>query len=221
MGTAANISVKKPKNPLYPMFRELGMFTDLHQAFSFDERLTWASRNHHNAVFRYLVSFLDNRKKIAYTQGNHDAEALFCFLRELILKDHQDLSKPLESFRQNVRPLIELARTDGSEEETLQQMIKGRQLTFRFTPATSPLHPEEKKLLNRGRLDFRIDGYNVAQMPESYILHETWTGEVLIVNCYFLESPKVAAHDLFVDICDNGGTSARYLEYEFEFKKGS
>ena len=91
--------MKKPGNLLYPVIRELGMFAGPQKAFSFPEQFYWRSK---------MVSFLDDRKKLAYSQKDHDAEALFSFLGELILKNHQDLSAPLENFRQTVRPVIEL-----------------------------------------------------------------------------------------------------------------
>ncbi len=211
-GTAGSISVKKPGNLLYPVIRELGMFAGLHKAFSFHEQLSWTPK---------MVSFLDDRKELAYTQRNHDAEALFCFLSELILKNRQDLSAPLENFRQTVRPVIELTGTGSSKEEILKQMLRSRQLTFRFIPAASPVHPDDRKLLNRNRLNFKIDGYDVSLMPESYLLNESWSGEVLKLSCYLLKPPSVGVHDLFVDIQDQGGASARFLDFEFECRKGA
>jgi hypothetical protein len=218
---ANNISVKKPGHLLYPILRELGIFADMHKAFLFPEQFYWTSKMHGGIVFENLVSFLDNHKKIAYTQRNHDAEALLCFLSELILRDHQDLSVPLEHFRQTVRPVIEFDAAGGSEEENLKQMLRSRRLTLRFIPATSPVHPEDNKLLHRNQLNFKIDGYDVSLIPESYLLTESWEGKVLTLTCYLLKPPRMGVHNLFVDISDQGGTSARYLEFEFEFRKSA
>jgi len=218
---ATNISIKKPGHLLYPVLRELGIFADMHKAFLFPEQFHWASKMHGGIIFENLVSFLDNHKKIAYAQGNHDTEALLCFLSELILRDHQDLSVPLEHFRRTVRPVIKFDGATGSEEESLKEMLKLRQLRLRFIPATSPEHPEANKLLHRKQLNFKIDGYDVSLLPESYLLEENWQGQVLTLTCYLLKPLRVGVHNLFIDISDQGGTSARYLEFEFEFRKSA
>ena len=218
---ANNISVKKPGHLLYPVLRELGIFADMHKAFLFPEQFYWTSKLQGNIIFENLVSFLDNHKKIAYAQRNHDTEALLCFLSELILRDHQDLSVPLEHFKQTVRPVIKFAGTIGSEEENLKEMLKLRQLSIRFIPATSPEHPEANKLLHRNQLNFKIDGYDVSLMPESYFLEENWEDKVLTLTCYLLKPLRMGVHNLFVDISDQGGTSARYLEFEFQFRQSA
>jgi hypothetical protein len=81
------------------------------------------------------------------------------------------------------------------------------------------VHPEENKLLNRSQLNFKIDGYDVALMPESYSLEESWEGKVLTLTCDLLKHPRPGVHNLLVDISDRGGTSARCLEFEFELRK--
>ncbi len=218
---AANIAVKKPGHLLYPILRELGIFADMHKAFQFTEQFYRKSELHGGLIFKNLVSFLDNHKNIAYEQRNHDKEALLCFLSELLLRDHQDLSVPLERFKQTVRPVIEFDGATGSEEEILTQMLRSRRLAFRFIPATSPVHPADNKLLHRSRLNFKIDGYDVSLLPESCQLTESWEGQVLTLTCELLKPPKVGVHNLFIDIHDRGGTSARYLEFEFEFRKSA
>ena len=193
----------------------------MHKAFQFTEQFYRKSELHGGLIFKNLVSFLDNHKNIAYEQRNHDTEALLCFLSELLLRDHQDLSVPLERFRQTVRPVIEFDGATGSEEENLAQMLGSRRLAFRFIPATSPVHPADNKLLHRSRLNFKIDGYDVSLLPESCQLTESWEGQVLTLTCELLKPPKVGVHNLFIDIHDRGGTSARYLEFEFEFRKSA
>jgi hypothetical protein len=216
-----NISVKKSGQLLYPILRELGIFADMHKTFLFPEQFYWISKIHSGIVLENMVSFLDNHKKIAYTQRDHDAEALLCFLSELILRDHHDLSIPLQHFRQTVRPMIEYGAAGGSGEDSLEQMLRSGRLVFRFIPATSPAHPEDNKLLRRERLNFKIDGYNVSMMPESYLIEEIWEGKVLTLICCLLKAPSIGAHNLLVDICDRGGTSACYLGFEFQFRRSA
>jgi len=217
--TASNIAVQKPGHLMYSILRDLGIFTDMRKESLFVEQSYWASKIHGGAVLKHLVSLLDNHKKIAYAKRDHDTEALLCFLSELILRDHRDLSIPLEKFRQTVRPVIELGGAGGSEEEMLQQMLRSRRLAFRLIPATSPVHPEDNKLLQRNTLDFKIDGYDVSLMPESYLLQESWDGKVLTLNCHLVKPHEAGVHNLFIDIHDRGGTSARYLDFEFKFRK--
>ena len=198
LGTAGSIAVKKPGSLLYPIIRELGMFAGPRKAFSFHEKIYWTPK---------MVSFLNDRKQLAYTQRNHDTEALFCFLSELILQNQQDTLVPLANFRQTVRPIIDLAGAGSSKEENLKQMLNSHQLTLRFIPATSPEFPNKRKLLDRNRLNFKIDGYDVSLIPESYLIDESWSGEVLTLSCHLIKAPNVGVHDLFVDIHDRGGTS--------------
>jgi hypothetical protein len=216
-GVVSGISVKKPGHLLYPIIRDLGIFAGQNVTPAYSDP-SWRSPLQNRIVVKKLVSFLEHRKTTAYSQRKHDTEALLDFLRELLLRDHQDLGVALQKFRQGVRPVIILDGPGDTEEAALKQMLMLRRLAFRFIPAATPGNPEDDKTLDRTQLNFKIDGYDVLQMPDSYRVHESWEdGGVLSLICDLLKPPRVGTHNLLVDIHDRGGTSARYLDFEFKF----
>jgi hypothetical protein len=214
----------RPGSIIYPLVNQLGQMSNPQKLLPFLRNKGYVAIPFNCGLIknirvparwlRPLITPLEDGIWRLLPKTDQESDALFCYFRELLSEDHQDLDIPLKKFKKNLQPAVALdAGLKVDQEATLEQMITERELRLRLAPATSPSQAELDKLLDPKKLLFRVDGYDVRDNPAAYTLEGRWEGALWHLTCKLLD-PQTEVKHLFVDIHDLSDMHSRYLEYE-------
>ncbi|MGD8239628.1 MAG: hypothetical protein PVH68_13800, partial [Armatimonadota bacterium] len=245
--------IKAPGTPLFGFARKLGeavkleelrdILADPHEPFRFALApfgLKLFSVDVAQALAKWVA-----RKAVSSIRGGQLGErALVRFLCELLTARRPRLHRALRDFRSRLRPIIEPYTTD------VEEAVRRGEYGVRITPACWLACSKScrAKALDLEKLIFRVNGYDVRELPDYFKYCRRWVGDIpereLEVKVKYTgprggtrkgairqdaaqqdKGEEVAmptgVHHLFVDIFDKSDVHAEHLDQEITIRPPS